>query len=95
MSFGLDELRELAEGGGASAEGANLAPMGADRGVLMAHSEGPVQLNGAEVEGHASDGEHHEMRLGQTTSIPGKDRGDTMSDPFPPCRNAWPEERGR
>ena len=47
------------------------------RGIVVTVSGSPIELNGAEVEGHACDPDHEVVRLRQTTSIPMQESGDT------------------
>jgi hypothetical protein len=68
---------ELLEGGlgGAlepGATGADGALVRVVEGVGVGRAGRPIELNGAEVEGHAGDSYEEMMRLRQTTSIPGQ-----------------------
>jgi hypothetical protein len=84
------EMLEVGRGGGRElgAEGADGAPVSVVGGGVGSHRGRPVELNGAEVEGHAGDANQKVARLGQTTSVPQQVCKGTRKNPSPPCRNA-------
>ena len=56
---------------GWSATGADVALIRTSRGGRAGLNGRPLELNGAEVEGHAGDSHQEVMRFRQATSIPG------------------------
>jgi hypothetical protein len=62
--LGLQAVSELGRGGGHE-----LGAAAADRAPASVVGQ-LIELNGAEVEGHAGDANHKVARFGQTTSVP-------------------------
>ena len=70
------------------ASGADGAPVCVVESAVVVTSGRPIEANGAEVEGHASDTDQKMVRRGQTASVPEQDLADFRLNPFPPCLSA-------